>query len=167
MIHFDPGAKGLEIGLVGETDLMNNLSAEVGELDRVKPTITARLDDCISPRPRGEIKLHRTVGRAAAMAARHRKHLRVFGNSAEHCVAIPSDRKHRTEGGQLRKEKRPPIPKSDHRAAVRDADILAKHGGDKWVVNQTRFWSLGSVRCGMRRIQPYLRRTRSRSIAKN
>jgi hypothetical protein len=135
LVYFDPGAKSLKVGLVSETDLMNNLCAEVAELDRVKPTIVARLDDCSSPRPRGKIKLDRTVGRATTMAARHGKNLRVFGNSAEHCLAISSDRKHRTKGRQLRKEKRPPIPKADHRAAVRDADILAKHGGDQRVVN--------------------------------
>jgi hypothetical protein len=146
---------------------MDYVPAEIGELNSVTPTFTARLDDCSSARPRSEIKLERTVGGTATMAARHRNHPRVFGNRAENCVAISSDHKHRTKAWQLRKEKRPPIPQSDHRPAIRDANVLAKHGGDKRVMDQVRYSVVGIGPMRHARTQPHLRKMRSRSIAKN
>ena len=87
--------------MFGQADLMDPLAAEIGEFDRIEPSAQTRFHDGSSPLPRREIELKGAVHRAATTSARHKIHLRILGDTAEHCVRISTYCKHLPEGGNL------------------------------------------------------------------
>ena len=132
LVQFDPAAKCLKIRLLSQADLMDHLAAEIGKLHRIEPSTQTRFDDGNRPLPRREVELKGAVHRAATTSARHKIHLRILGDTAEHGVRISADRKHLAEGGNLGEQGVPPAsPEPDCRTSVRDADILAQHRSDE------------------------------------
>jgi hypothetical protein len=107
MIHFDPPAKGVEIGARCQEDFVNHLAVGIQKLDPVGPVSRVLFHGDKSTRPTRKGKLQVAIAATRALAARRGQHVRIGALGANGRTTISAEPNHAAKRLDSAKEHRP------------------------------------------------------------
>ena len=150
MIHLDPPAKGVEVGVRCQEDLVNHLSVGIQKLDAIRPVSSVLFHGDKSTRPTRKGKLQVAIAATRALAARRGQHVRIGALGANGRTTISAEPNHAAKCLDSAKEHRPARQEGNQRTPPGHTETRKNCRAKHRIAREGSTFNRRALACGMR-----------------